>query len=248
MPTPIVLGAAEAHEKLTARVFFQPAGSAGYHDLGNVKEYNQAHEYSAVTRVIAEKGFRRTVDEQLDVVTAAWEFTLDEFDAKLLSILHAGSQGATVQQAAATAPAGTATINDLVCGRWYSIGKVGLDTLVATKGVTPLTAGTDYVADLDTGMIRFIDGTNLSDGDDVTLTFGADAVDFEVVTGLDAPDVRGDFILHETNQHSGVPLKTTTFTGTMHATEFPSHTGEFGTWKVKVTATNKPTVKRRSAA
>jgi hypothetical protein len=34
----------------------------------------------------------------------------------------------------------------------------------------------------------------------------------------------------------------------MHATEFPSHTGEFGTWKVKVTATNKPVVKRRSAA
>lgn len=248
MPTPITLGHPEAHEKLTARLFFRPAGSAGYHDLGNIKEHAEAHERNTVTRVVAEKGFRRTVDEQCDVITAAWEFTLDEFDAKLLEVLHAGTGGATVQQAAAVAPNGTAQVADIVCGRWYPLGKVGVDTLVAKKDATTLVAGTDYEADLDAGMIRFVDGTNLSDGDDVDLTFGVAAVDFEVVTGLDAPDLRGDFILHETSQHSRVPLKTTTFTGVLRATEFPSHSGEFATWKVKVTATTKPTVQRRSAA
>ena len=136
----------------------------------------------------------------------------------------------------------------MICGRWYPIGKAGLNTLVATKGATTLVAGTDYEADLGAGMIRFIDSTNLSDGDDVTLTFGQSAITFEVVTGLDAVDLRGDVILHEYNQLSAVPLKTTTFTGVLRPTEFPTQSGEFGTWKVRVTATTKPTVQRRQAA
>jgi len=50
------------------------------------------------------------------------------------------------------------------------------------------------------------------------------------------------------HQFSKIPLKTTTFTGVLRATEFPTQSGEFGTWKVRATATTKPAIKRRSAA
>lgn len=250
MPTAIALGTTEAHEKLTARLFFQPAGSTGYADVGNVKEYSEVHERNTVTRVVAEKGFRRTNDEQVDVATASWEFTLDEFDLTTLALMHQGTAGTTSSQASTTAPSGTHSISTVVLGKWYSIGKVGLDTLVVKKDADPdvtLVSGTDYDADLDTGMIKF-KGSTLAGGETILLTFGNDAVDFEVVTGLDVNGFRGDFILHEFNQHSTIPLKTTSGTCTLHATEFPTQSGEFGTWKIKLTATSKPTVKRRSVA
>ncbi|MCZ7635754.1 MAG: hypothetical protein M5U12_06735 [Verrucomicrobia bacterium] len=57
MPSAITLGHIEAHEKLTARVLFKPNGQSAYVDLGNVKEYSEAHERTAVTRVVAEAGF-----------------------------------------------------------------------------------------------------------------------------------------------------------------------------------------------
>jgi len=249
MPTTITLGHIEAHEKLTAKVYFRPSGQTGYVSLGNIKEYNEAHEFTAVTRVIAEHGFRRTSDEQVDVTTYAWEFTLDEFDANLVKLLTLGSQGSTVQQAAATAPAGTATLTSIKTNRWYSVGKVGLDTLVAKIGVTTLTEGTDYDVDLDAGMIYLHSTAQVTDGANVALTFGNDAVDFEVFTPMnDLGQLRGDFILSEFNQHSKSPLKTSTFTGTLRPTEFPAQTGEFATWKLRVMAATKPTVQKRSAA
>ena len=248
MPSAITLGHIEAHEKLTARVLFKPNGQSAYVDLGNVKEYSEAHERTAVTRVVAEAGFRRTNDEQTDVLSYAWDFTLDELDAELLKIKDASTQGANLEQAAATAPAGTATITDLALNRWYPIGKVGLNTVVATKGVTPLVEGTDYDVDLDAGLIRFY-GTTLVAGDDVSLTFGNAALDWEVFTGGNSvPTLRGDVMILETNQFSRVPLRTTTFNGVLRATEFPTQSGEFGVWKVRATATSKPTIKRRSAA
>ncbi|HNU53245.1 MAG TPA: hypothetical protein PKJ98_20325 [Verrucomicrobiota bacterium] len=248
MPSTITLGHIEAHEKLTARVLFKPHGETSYVDLGNVKEYSEAHERSPVTRVVAEAGYRRTNDEQTDVVTYAWEFTLDEFDANLLKIKDLSAQGTTAQQAAATAPAGTATITSIVCERWYPIGKVGLNTVVAKIATVTLTEGTDYDVDLDAGLIRFHDTDNVDAGDNVDLTFGNVAVDFETFTGLETPTFRGDVMILETNQFSKIPLKTTTFTGVLRATEFPTQSGEFGTWKVRATATTKPAIKRRSAA
>ncbi|MCZ7635755.1 MAG: hypothetical protein M5U12_06740 [Verrucomicrobia bacterium] len=72
--------------------------------------------------------------------------------------------------------------------RWYPIGKVGLKTVVATEGVTPLVEGTDYDVDLDAGLIRFY-GSTVSVGDDISLTFGNDAVDFgSVHRGQLGPD------------------------------------------------------------
>jgi len=244
---PITLGHVEAHEKLTARVFFIPDGSEGYYDLGNIKEYNEAHEYAAVTRVVAEKGYRRTNDEQIDVITAAWEFTLDEVDKDTLAFLNQGTTAAE-SQAAVTAPAGTGgvTLTAGNLGTWMPLGKVGLNTLVVKDDATPtpntLSLGSDYEVDLGSGMIRFLTGV----GELRTWTFGAAAVDFEVITGLNRPTLRGLFEIHEYNQHATIPLKTTNLEGVLRATEFPSQSGEIGTWKVRVTATSKPVVKRRS--
>jgi len=78
-----------------------------------------------------------------------------------------------VNQAAATAPAGTATITGIKKGRCFFVGVVNLNTVVVKKGVTSLVEGTDYTLGLNTGIITILTGgVTLSDGDDISLTFG----------------------------------------------------------------------------
>ncbi len=248
---PILIGDTEAHEKLTARVYFLRDGDPAYCDLGNVKEYNEAHEYAAVTRVVAEKGYRRTSDEQLDVVTAAWEFTLDELDAPLIRALKLGTQGANVEQAAAPAPTGSTGILNCARDVWYNLGAFGVSEVVAKiPGVgegeffTLPTAA--YVLDTGAGKIKFVN--DLVVGVSVTLTYGKPAVTFEAFTGLDSPQTQGFAQIFEYNQFSEIPLRVTECRATLRATEFPTQSGEFGTYKLRLTALSKPVIKRRGRA
>ena len=247
MPTAITLGHIEAHEKLTARLFVQPTGESGYIDCGNVADYKHTPEKQYKTRMAAEGGFRRVNDEQLDTVHDRWEFTLDEVDVFNHRLLHLAQSPSTVSQAAATAPAGTASLTGITKGRCYFIGAVGLNTVVVKKGVTTLVVGTDYTVDPATGVLTILPGSvTVTDGDDVSLTFGNSAVTFESYTGNSQVLFRGSVRILETNQFSGVPLREVSFTGVLSVTAWPEQSGEFGKYTVRATATSTPIVKRRS--
>lgn len=250
MATTITLDHVEAGEKLTCEAYWKLSANTHYDYLGNAKEFADASEASTVRRMVSEDGFRRVADEQVDVTAYAYDLTFDAQDIVGLGILSLGTAGSTVQQAAATAPAGTASITSVEMERWHNIGKQGLDTLVAAVGVEdPLTEGTDYVVDYDAGMIKFTGSSgDVEDGDTVGLTFGNDAIDYEVVTGLDTVNRYGSGLFFLVNQFSKTPLYTITFTGNIVPTEWPSQTGEFGQWKFRATAMGKPQIKRRSAA
>ena len=88
----------------------------------------------------------------------------------------------------------------------------------------------------------------VSDGDDLSLTFGASAVSFESYTGNSQVLFRGSVRILESNQFSGVPLRDISFTGILSVTAWPEQSGEFGKYTVRATATSTPTVKRRSAS
>lgn len=247
MPTAITLGHIEAHEKLTARLFVQPTGESGFIDCGNVADYKHAPEKQYRTRMVAEGGFRRVNDEQLDTVHDRWEFTLDEMDAFNLRLLHLTKAPSGTSQAAVTAPIGTATLTGVVKGRCYFIGAVGLSAVEVKKGVTTLGEGTDYTLDPGAGVLTVLPGSvTVTNGDDLSLTFGNAAVDFETYTGNSQPMFRGVVRFLESNQFSGVPLREITFTGVLSVTAWPEQTGEFGKYTVRATPNTNPVIKRRS--
>jgi hypothetical protein len=247
MPTAITLGHIEAHEKLTARLFVQPTGESGYVDCGNVADYKHTPEKQYKTRMVAEGGFRRVNDEQVDTVHDRWEFTLDEMDAFNHRLLHLAQSPSSVSQAAVTAPAGTASLTGITKGRCYFVGAVGLNTVVVKKGVTSLVEGTDYTIDPGAGVLTVLPGSvAVTDGDDLSLTFGNSAVTFESYTGNSQVLFRGSVRILEANQFSGVPLREIGFTGVLSVTAWPEQSGEFGKYTVRATATGTPTIKRRS--
>ncbi|MCA1996447.1 MAG: hypothetical protein LDL56_04365 [Armatimonadetes bacterium] len=244
MPTPIRLGDIEAHEKLTARAYFLPKGEALLRHLGNIKEYSEAHEYTAVERVVAEGGVRRVNDEQMDVVKMAWELTLDELDADLFRYRSLSSRGDDTTQTGVAPPNGTLNIPSVALHRWYPLSAWGVYGVEVKVDTTPYTTG--WELDAGAGLIKFTDVT--FDGASVAVTFGKPAVTWENFTGLDDPSLIGQFQLYEYNQFSRTPLRQTRCLASLRVTEFPSQSGEFGTWKVLVTALEKPVIQRRSAA
>ena len=249
MPTPITLGHLEAHEKLTARLYVQPTGESGYLDCGNVADYKHAPEKQYKTRMVAEGGFRRVNDEQLDTVHDRWEFTLDEHDVFNHRLLHLARNPDAVSQAATTAPAGTATLTGITKGRCFFVGAVGLDTVAVKKDVTTLVEGTDYTLDPAAGVLTVLPGSGtVQDGDDLSLTFGNVALDFETYTANSQVLFRGLVRILEINQLSGIPLREVSFTGVLTVTAWPEQTGEFGKYTVRATATSVPTIKRRYQA
>ena len=208
MPTAITLGHIEAHEKLTARLFVQPTGESGYVDCGNVADYKHTPEKQYKTRMVAEGGFRRVNDEQVDTVHDRWEFTLDEVDTFNHRLLHLAQSPSSVSQVAKTAPVGTASLTGITKGRCYFVGAVGLNTVVVKKGVTTLVEGTDYAIDLGAGVLTVLPTSALVvEGDDLSLTFGNLELEFESYTGNSQMLFRGGIRILETNQFSGAPLR-----------------------------------------
>lgn len=247
--TPITLGHIEAHEKLTARLYIRPTGESGYVDCGNVADYKHTPDKQYKTRMVAEGGFRRVNDEQVDTVHDRWEFTLDEMDVFNQQLLHLAQSPASSSQAPTTAPSGTASISDIKKGRCHFVGVVGLNTAVVKKGVTTLVEGTDYTLDLATGVLRVLPGSvTVEDGDDLNLTFGNEMVNFESFTANSQVLFRGSIRILEVNQFNAVPLREIAFDGTLTVTAWPEQSGEFGKYTVRATPTTAPVIKRRSAA
>lgn len=247
MPTEIGIGHVEAQDKLTARLYYQPAGESGYIDVGNVSDFKEVHERTYVARMRSEKGVRITDNELIDTVADRFEFTLDEQDELNLKLLYLASRGSNSVQAAATAPAGVAAITNVTQGRSFFIGAVDLDTVVVQVSAVTKTEGTDYTIDLKTGRIAIIVGGGINDGDDLDITYGCAAVTFQVFTGQDELLFRGPIRIETVNQFSEVPVKVYTFTGILKVTAWPEHTGELGKHTVQALASTKPTITRRSA-
>lgn len=245
----ITAGTIEAHEKLTARVYFKPSGESGHIDLGNVLDYKVANERQTRNRMSAANGFRVVDDEQVDTVHDKFEFTLDEHDELNIRLLMLGTKGSDTVNAAVTAPTGTATLADVVKGRSYFVGRTNLNTVVVKKALVTLVAGTDYTLDAITGKITILEsGSTLSDGDDLDVTFGAAASSFQNFTGPNNPLFAGDIRIEEFNQFSKAPLRVVTFAGVLNVTAYPEQTGEFGKYTVRATPTGTVSVLRRFAA
>lgn len=245
MSTKIRIDHHEAHEKLTARMFWKRTSESGYNDAGNIREYADASTRSLVTRATSQDGFRQVNDEQVDVNHQAWTFLLDERDPANEKLLSIGKS--LTDETQSFSEGATATITSAKQGKWHAIGAYNIAN-VAVSGATSgaLVEGTDYNVDTNNGRVFFIEDAGLSDGDTVTVTFDRPALTIEKFQSQDNPLFYCDFILEEFNQHSKMWLRRHTFKGYLNVTEFPNQTGEFGTFRVKVTASAAVTTQKRA--
>lgn len=240
----ITLGHPEAHEKLTARLFWKLVGASGYNDAGNVRDYVDATTRSLVTRARASDGARFVNDEQADVNHEAWTFLLDERVPEQEKILKLAQRN--TDQAQAAGEGQTASITNTQEGKWYAIGAYNIANVQVSGSLSgPLEEGTDYELDEENGRIRVITDGLTTNGETLNLTFDQPAITLESFLTQQAPLWYCDIMIEEHNQYSQMWLRRMSFKGYLNVMEFPQQTGEFGTYRVKVTPAEPVTVLKR---
>lgn len=241
----IEIGDQEAHEKLTGRFFFQLYPNSGYEDVGNVVSYTHGQSRELRTRVVAEKGFRRVNDEQLDIVHDMLELTLDERNDFLERMITLASSQTNADQDADTGY--TETISSVELDRWYFLTKRPASYYVVSVSAVTMTEDTDYEIDADAGRIKFLSTGSISADDDVDLNYNVPERGYRSYTALNKPLFNGAGRFEETNQQSAEPLRLTTGNCNVQITSFPEQSGEFANITLRLTWTNKPTITKRNA-
>lgn len=230
----ISIGHQEAHEKLTAKLFWRKVGDTGYNDAGNVKEFADASTRSLVTRARAEDGARFVNDVQPDLCHEKYTFLLDErvpAQEELLKLAKIQSETAQTFLEAATA-----TLTDVTKGKWYPIGSYNIANVQVT-GTTSgeISEGSDYELDTNNGRIRLLSDGSVAELDDLTITFDRPALQFETIKTQQRTLFRCDVIIEEHNAFHKMWLRRASATGYVNVIEFPSHTGEFATYRLEFT-------------
>lgn len=245
--TPITLSHPEAHEKLTAKLFWKRTSESGYNSVGNVRDYVNASTRSLVTRARADDGARFVNDEQGDVHHECWTFLLDERSAEQEVLLNIARQLDNHTQA--YQEGATATVSDVVKGKWFDIGAYNIANVEVSASVSGgLEEGTDYDLDKENGRLFLRIDAGVDNGESLTLLFDEPGIEFQKFETQFNPLFYCDLIIEEHNQYSKVWLRRLSFTGYVNVTEFPSQTGEFGTYRVKVTASGPITYLKRPEA
>jgi hypothetical protein len=148
----------------------------GFRYFGNVPELNVTQAEEKLDHVSSEGGINVKDDSLVTAQDQSVSFTTDNVSLDNLA-LWLRSSVSTITEAGSVGV--VQAFADIVCGTFYQIGQSptlpqgsrNTTITAATKGVTPLVAGTDYVVDVATGLVRFLDSANLSDGDDVSITY-----------------------------------------------------------------------------
>lgn len=224
----------EAHEKLTARLFWKEVGSNGYEDAGNVKEYADATTRSLVTRARAADGARHVNDEQPDLCHESYSFVLDERFPEQERLIKLATRES--DESVTYSEGATASIESATKGKWFTIGAYNIANVTASASQSgELVEDTDYELDRSNGRIKFLTSANLSDGETVTLTFDRPAIQFEKYTTQQQSLFYVDVIIEEHNAFDSMFLRRSAARGYLNVIEFPTQSGEFGTYRVKFT-------------
>lgn len=178
----------------------------GFRWLGNVSEFNMSFESETLEHFSSYRGIREQDDSATLQVNRSGSLITDHISPQNVALFFFGSEQAlTVTQATVTDEAHA----DVIVGRAYQLGVssnnpagakaviypgVSGTLFVVKKGVTTLTAGTDYEFDKDLGMLKILGGA-LANGDDITVTYTvAASTRTRVISGSAAIDGALKFI------------------------------------------------------
>lgn len=186
-------------------------------------------------------------DEQTDVNHESYTFTLDERVPEQDKLLKLARQLEDANQR--SVEAASATIESVTPGRWFDVGAYNIaNALVEGSLSGVLDEGVDYDMDLSNGRIFVRPGGHVASGENLLLTFDQPGIGFERHQSQQSPLFYCDVVLEEYNQYHSMWLRRRSFTAYLNVTEFPSHAGEFASYKVKATPAGPVTVLKRPEA
>ena len=150
----------------------------GFRYIGNTPEFSLTIESETLDHFSSDEGIREKDDSVPLEVTRSGSLTTDNIDPENVALFFFGSASTVTQSVVAAAPE---TLTDVKAGHSYKLGVTALTPagvfginatgLVVEKGATALVATTDYVIDLDAGIITFVEGGAVVDGDDIEVTY-----------------------------------------------------------------------------
>lgn len=151
----------------------------GFRYIGNTPEFSLTIESETLDHFSSDEGIREKDDSVPLEVTRSGSLTTDNIDPENVALFFFGSASTVTQTLVAPAPE---MLTDVKAGHSYKLGVTALTPagvfginatgLVVEKGATALVATTDYLIDLDAGIITFVEGGAVVDGDDIEVTYG----------------------------------------------------------------------------
>lgn len=240
-------GSVAVKRATTGRLYFAEQGvpgvfSTGELDLGNVVKWKRRNKTETVEHMKSEGGMRIVDDERVHTLAFGYVFTLDEYSPLALELIQKTDRDTTVTQAA-VAPGTTLTINDVVPGMTYNIGKIGVTIDSVKVGAATKTG---YTYDPATGRITITEGGDIADLNDIIITYGAAAANFSRRTSATSPRRVGRFTFFEADQESATPRAIHTFVGSMWVdADGENQVPEYNTFELNVTCQTAPVIDER---
>jgi len=171
-------------------LMFQPNGSTGFEDFGNVSELKIKEEIEK-----KEHYESRTDAAKRDDITgirnkASGSFTLDSISKENMTKWFLGTS-AESSQTAATGSTASITVGTL--NSWQKVGSYEIDSLVVKDetDVTTYVPNTDYKVNNTTGMIQILSTGSISVGDVLHLTYNEASVSISTINAATTTDIRG---------------------------------------------------------
>lgn len=247
MPTRPQPGSTAAKRQTTGRLYFAVQGAPGVFsnyevDLGNVVKWRRKNTTETVQHMKSEGGVRIVDDERVHSIGFGYLFTLDEFGPFALELIQKTNTDTTVTQAA-VAPGSTVTINDVVQGFTYNIGKIGVAIESVKVGAVAKTGYTYHPA---TGRITITEGGDIADLADIVITYGAAGSNFSRRTSGSLVRRVGRFTFFEQDQESETPRAVHVFVGSAWVdADSEQDAQNFGTFELNVTCQTPPVIDER---
>jgi hypothetical protein len=155
--------------------------------LGNSPSVNVTSTYQDLPHYTSDYAVREMDDNFTLQTDRGGTFTLDNASIENVGLMF-GSDATPDSATAATAA--TSTLTDVKLGYYYQIGTsedapdgVGsISNVAVTQGVAPVTETENYTVDLDNGRLYVLDdAADITEGDDLTVTYDTVAGDSVVV-------------------------------------------------------------------
>jgi hypothetical protein len=248
MPTKPQPGSTEAKRITTGRLYFAEQVTPGVFsaaevDFGNVVKWKRKNATETVQHMRSADGVRIVDDERVHTLGFGYVFTLDEFTPTALEMIQKAAGDVAVAQAA-VAPGGTVTINGVIQGYTYNIGKASV-TIESVKIAAATKTG--YTYDPRTGRITITPGGDIPDVSNIIVTYNAPALNFARRTSGVQPRRVGRFTFWEADQDSPDARAIHTFIGSAWVdADSEQDAAVFGSFELNLTCQTPPVIDERS--
>ena len=244
------LGQAALKRRSVAKLIFYPSATptVGY-DAGNITKWGHNDKRDRSQSMSNDLGAAASVVIREDVHTLGYGYklTLDEWTDFLMMVKanSLNSQGVATQTSATSA---TASLTGILPGRTYDLGKRDIKNVALTvPGPVTLVVGVDYLIDLPSGQVTFINSANTTGTPTVSATFDVAALARRTFTpGGASPTIFGTFLLFEYDPISTTVRAEHSFSGNIVIT---AQNGEdektFRDASIEITCWSVPIIKER---